>query len=167
MVRLNQDALRLYHYGQQGCFFHVNNVRNKDYTLKQGDEVSFILDEYKEVIDVQLLPTLSVFPSTSETVAQVESHRIPSVPSVPSRVNKDTCGTVKSFDRSRGCGYITLDGSYVDVPFRDDFTFGFKPGSRALFALENDTLGKQQATKVYPIHDALSTRRLSESDSDY
>ncbi len=157
-------------------FFHVNNVRiGKDYTLKQGDEVSFILDEYdKGVIDVQLLPTLSVFPSTSETVAQVESHRIFSVPSVPSRVITDsvtdsgrTRGTVKSFDRFRSCGYITPDGSYVDVPFRDYWKFGFKPGSRAIFVLENDTLGKQQAIKVHPIHDALSTRRLSESDSDY
>ncbi len=51
-------------------FFHVDNVRiGKDQTLKKGDEVSFILDEYdKGVIDVQMLQTLSVFPSTSETV---------------------------------------------------------------------------------------------------
>ncbi len=151
-------------------FFHVDNVRiGKDYSLKQGDEVSFILDEYdKGVIDVQLLPTLSVFTSTSETVAQVESHQISSVPSVPSLVDTDTCGTVKSYDRFRRCGHITLDGSCVVVPFQNDFGFRrLKPGQRAMFELVNDTLGKQQATKVYPIHDALSTRRLSETDSDY
>ncbi len=58
-------------------FFHVKNIRSReDYTLKPGDEVSFILDEYdKGVIDVQLLPTLSVLPSTSETVAQVVSYQ--------------------------------------------------------------------------------------------
>ncbi len=58
-------------------FFHVNNVCiGKDYTLKQGDEVSFILDEYdKWVIDVQFLPSLSDFQSTSDTpICEVESH---------------------------------------------------------------------------------------------
>ncbi len=150
-------------------FFHVNNVRiGKDYSLKQGDEVSFILDEYdKGVIDVQLLPAFSGLPSTSKTVAQVESHRISSAPSVPSRVDIETRGTVKSYDRFRRCGYITVDGSCVVVPFQDDFGFGFKPGKRALLKLVNDTLGKQQATKVYPLHDEFSTTRLSETDSDY
>ncbi len=57
--------------------FHVNNVRKgEDYTLKPGDEVSFILDEYdKGVIDVKFLPTLSVFPSTSDfPICEVESY---------------------------------------------------------------------------------------------
>ncbi len=145
-------------------FFHVKNVRiGKDHALKPGDEVSFILDEYdKGVIDVQLLPTLSVFPSTSETVAQVESHRISSVPSVPSRMSTDTRGTVKSCNWDRG--YVTPDGSCVDVPFRNPSIFRFKPGTRAIFELESDTLGGQRATNIFPIHDALSTTRLSDSD---
>ncbi len=154
-------------------FFHVDNVHiGKDYSLKQGDEVSFILDEYdKGVIDVQLFPTLSVFTSASEAVARVGSHQISSVPSVPSHVDtvnhSPTRGTVKSYDWFRGCGCIALDGSCVVVPFQDDFGFGFKPGGRALFELVEDNLGKQQAIQVYPFHDALSTRRLSETDSDY
>ncbi len=58
-------------------FFHINNVRNgEDYALKPGDEVTFILDEYdKGVIDVKFLPTLSVFPSTSDfSKGELESH---------------------------------------------------------------------------------------------
>ncbi|MCP3663718.1 MAG: cold shock domain-containing protein [Gammaproteobacteria bacterium] len=57
--------------------FHVNNVRKgEDYAFKPGDEVTFILDEYdKGVIDVKFLPTLSVFPSTSDfPTGEVESH---------------------------------------------------------------------------------------------
>ncbi len=59
-------------------FFHVKNVHSgEDHTLKPaGDEVSFILDEYdKGVIDVQFLPTLSDFQSTSDiSICEVESH---------------------------------------------------------------------------------------------
>ncbi len=79
-------------------------------------------------------------------------------------MSTDIRGTVKSYDRSRRCGYITLDGSYECVPFQDDFGFGFKPGKRAIFGCV--TLGQQQVTQIYPIHDELSTRRLSETDSD-
>ncbi len=145
-------------------FFHVDNVRiGKDYSLKQGDEVSFILDEYdRGVIDVQLFPTLSIFTSTSETVAQVnELDEVEEDSSVPSRVT-DTRGTVKSCGWTGG--YVTPDGSSVDVPFRSDRLFGCKPGERAIFVLETDTLGEQRATEIYPIHDALSTTRLSNFD---
>ncbi len=93
--------------------------------------------------------------------AQVESHRISSVPSVPSRVSTDTRGTVKSCNWAGG--YVTPDGACVDVPFRDTL-YGFKPGQRAIFVLESDTLGGQRATEICPIHDALSTTRLSDSD---
>ncbi len=61
--------------GNNVFFFHVKNVHTgEDHTLKPGDEVTFIHDEYdKGVIDIQFFPTLFEFPSTSETVAQVES----------------------------------------------------------------------------------------------
>ncbi len=58
-------------------FFHVKNVRSgEDHALKPGDDVTFIFDEYDEgVIDVKLLPALSVFPSTSDfPKCEVESH---------------------------------------------------------------------------------------------
>ncbi len=58
-------------------FFHVDNVRiGKDHALKPGDEVSFILDEYNRgVIDVQFLPSLSDFQSTSYIpICEAESH---------------------------------------------------------------------------------------------
>ncbi len=51
----------------------------------------------------------------------------------------------------------------MDVPFgiTDPF-WDFKPGGRVTFELEYDTQGSLQATKVYPIRDALSPRH-----SDY
>ncbi len=58
--------------GDKVVFFHVNNVHSgRDHTIKTGDEVTFIYDEYdKGAIDVQFLPTLSDFHTTSETAAQ-------------------------------------------------------------------------------------------------
>ncbi len=54
--------------GNKVVSFHVNNARSgEDHTQKPGDEVTFIYDDYeKGAIDVQFLPTLSDFPSTSE-----------------------------------------------------------------------------------------------------
>ncbi len=54
--------------GNKVVFFHINNVHGgEDHTLKTGDEATFIYDDYeKGAINVQFLPTLSDFPSTSE-----------------------------------------------------------------------------------------------------
>ncbi len=58
-------------------FFHVKYVRGGEgYTLKPGEEVSFIYDDYDQgAMDVQFLPTVTDFPSTPDIpTREVESH---------------------------------------------------------------------------------------------
>ncbi len=105
-----------------------------------------------------------IIPSSSGTI-------IPSVPSVPvhSRPTPYNFGTIKSCNWNFSlCGYIILDNTHMDVPFRPAdriWAQQFKPGSRVTFELEFDTQGNQQAINVFPYHDALSPR--DPNDSDY
>ncbi len=63
--------------GNNVVFFQVKNVRGGEgHTLKPGDEVSFIYDDYDQgAMDVKFLPTLSDFQSTPDIpTCEVESH---------------------------------------------------------------------------------------------
>ncbi len=163
--------------GNSVVFFHVKNVHGGgEHALKPGDEVSFIYDDYDQgAMDVQFLPIVSDFPTTSitptremESTTRDESWETVDSEneelSVPSRVSTDIRGTVKSYDRDRECGYITLDGSHECVPFWADPGSGLKPRKRVFFG--RIPLGQQQA-KIYPLLDEFSNRWVSESDSDY
>ncbi len=157
-------------------FFHVKNVHGGgEHALKPGDEVSFIDDDYdRGAMDVQFLPTVSDLSTTSiiparemETTSRDESWETVDSEneeiSVHSCVSTDICGTVKSYDRNRERGYIILDGSYECVHFQAPSGSGFKPGKRVFFGC--DPLGPKLA-QIYALQDELSTRWLSESDSD-
>ncbi len=101
-------------------------------------------------------------PSSSGTIVP----SIPSVSSVPSNRPRKEFGTIIFFDSKINHGYIIVDGSHENVPFRSNrFQRHYKPGNRVMFELEFDAQGKQQAINVFPYHDALSPR--DPDDSDY